>query len=161
VTNYAFIDSQNLHQSIKALGWKIDMRRFRVYLKEKYGVSDAFLFLGLIPKFHGLYRQLGSGGYRLVLKPVSFLPNGGVKGNVDTEIVLHAIDQMPNYDQAVLVSGDGDFASLVRYLDDRKKLEMVLAPSPRSCSVLLEKAAGTKIRFLHEQQVKLKKKRTP
>ncbi len=36
--NFAFIDSQNLNLSIRALGWRLDFRRFRVYLKEKYEV---------------------------------------------------------------------------------------------------------------------------
>ena len=40
--NYAFIDSQNLNLSIRSLGWKLDFARFRVYLKEKYGVTKAF-----------------------------------------------------------------------------------------------------------------------
>ncbi len=43
--NHAFIDSQNLNLSIQSLGWKLDFARFRVYLKEKYGVDKAFLFI--------------------------------------------------------------------------------------------------------------------
>ncbi len=43
--NYAFIDSQNLNLSIRALGWQLDFARFRVYLKDKYNVSKAFLFI--------------------------------------------------------------------------------------------------------------------
>lgn len=37
--NYAFIDSQNLNLGIQKLGWKLDYRKFRVYLAEKYGVN--------------------------------------------------------------------------------------------------------------------------
>ena len=43
--NYAFIDSQNLNMGIKELGWKLDWKRFRIYLKEKYSVSTAHLFI--------------------------------------------------------------------------------------------------------------------
>jgi len=46
--NYSFVDSQNLNLSIRALGWKLNFSRFRVYLKEKYGVSKAFLFIGYV-----------------------------------------------------------------------------------------------------------------
>ncbi len=43
--NYAFIDSQNLNLSIKDQGWALDFKRFREYLKDKYGVIKAFLFI--------------------------------------------------------------------------------------------------------------------
>jgi len=46
--NYAFIDSQNLHLAIKNLGWKLDSKKFRVYLKDKYFVNNAYLFIGYI-----------------------------------------------------------------------------------------------------------------
>lgn len=45
--NYAFIDSQNVNRGIESMGWKLDWKRFRVYLHEKYGVTTAYLFLGL------------------------------------------------------------------------------------------------------------------
>lgn len=52
-----------------------------------------------------------------------------MKGNVDAELVLWAVKEMPNYNQAVIVSGDGDFYSLVEYLDQQKKLHKLLAPN--------------------------------
>ena len=53
--NYAFIDSQNLNLSIRSLGWKLDFARFRIYLKEKYGVTKAFLFIGYVEGNNDLY----------------------------------------------------------------------------------------------------------
>lgn len=52
---YAFIDSNNLNLGIEALGWKLDWRKFRVYLKEKYNVSNAYLFIGYVPTNQDLY----------------------------------------------------------------------------------------------------------
>ena len=49
-TNYAFIDSQNLNLSIRSLSWILDFHKFRVYLKEKYGVAKAFIFIGFLVK---------------------------------------------------------------------------------------------------------------
>jgi len=46
--NFAFIDSQNLNLSIRDLGWRLDWLRFRTYLKEKYGATKAFLFIGYL-----------------------------------------------------------------------------------------------------------------
>jgi len=54
--NYAFIDSQNLNLGIQDLGWELDFRRFRVYLKEKYSVDTAYLFIGYLPENQNLYR---------------------------------------------------------------------------------------------------------
>ena len=56
--NYPFIDSQNLNLSIRSLGWKLDFARFRVYLKEKYGVTKAFLFIGFVEGNNDLYVSL-------------------------------------------------------------------------------------------------------
>jgi hypothetical protein len=48
LNNYAFIDGQNVYRGIKELGWKIDWTRFRRYLKEKYAIGTAYVFLGYV-----------------------------------------------------------------------------------------------------------------
>ena len=55
---YAFIDSQNLNLGVRDQGWKLDFGRFRVYLKDKYKVEEAFLFIGYIPQNRNLYDSL-------------------------------------------------------------------------------------------------------
>jgi len=114
--NYAFIDSQNLNLSIKDQGWKLDYKRFRKYLDDKYKVKKAFLFIGFIATQQTLYTALQQQGYILVFKPTLTLMDGKVKGNVDAELVLHAMIEWNNYDKAVLVTGDGDFHCLVEHL---------------------------------------------
>jgi len=52
--NYAFIDSQNLNLSIQAQGWRLDYRKFRRYLDDKYHIDKAFLFLGYLPENESL-----------------------------------------------------------------------------------------------------------
>jgi uncharacterized LabA/DUF88 family protein len=59
-----------------------------------------------------------------------------VKGNVDAELVLYAVKEMPNYHKAVIVSGDGDFYSLVEYLAEQKKLMHLLTPNWQYSSLL-------------------------
>ena len=61
----------------------------------------------------------------------------------------------PRYERAVIVTSDGDFACLVRYLYDQGKLERVLSPNRKGCSVLLKKAAREKIGFLDEARGRL------
>jgi uncharacterized LabA/DUF88 family protein len=133
---YAFIDSQNLNLGVRASGWKLDFRKFRHYLTQKYKVERAYLFVGLIPTNAAMYTQLQSMGYIVVFKPTLELPDGKVKGNVDAELVLHAMIQYAAYDKAIIVSGDGDFYCLVEYLDEQEKLLRVLTPNKHFSSLL-------------------------
>lgn len=138
--NYAFIDSQNLNLGIRSMGWQLDYQKFRLYLKNKYNVEQAFLFIGLVSNNQKLYTQLQKAGFVLVFKPtVRYFENGKetVKGNVDAELVLHAAAiQYENYYQAVIVSGDGDFACLLEYLSENKKLLHVLTPNAKYSKLL-------------------------
>ncbi len=59
-----------------------------------------------------------------------------IKGNVDAELVLYAMKEMPNYDQAIIVSGDGDFFSLAEYLEQQGKLAHILTPNWQYSSLL-------------------------
>lgn len=135
--NYAFIDAQNLHMAIGHLGWKIDYQKFRVYLNEHYGVAKAYMFMGFKPSEQEMYTFLQEAGFILVFKPLLELKSGEVKGNCDTELVLQVMTDFHDYHQAVLVTGDGDFYCLIKYLIEKKKLKTVLAPSARNCSVLI------------------------
>lgn len=137
--NFAFIDSQNLNLATRDLGWKLDFSRFRVYLSEKYGVTKAFLFIGYIPGNETLYTALQDYGYICIFKPTLTLPSGLVKGNVDAELVLHTMIQFPNFNKAVIVSGDGDFYCLIEYLLSREKLRKVVIPNQLRYSGLLKK----------------------
>ena len=137
---YAFIDSQNLNLGVKSQGWKLDFRKFRVYLSDKYGVGKAYLFIGLVPGNEQLYSNLSDMGYQLVFKPtVEFTEKGKktYKGNVDAELVLYAAAKtFSQYDSAVVVSGDGDFACLIEYLIEKNKLKRIMCPNAHYSSLL-------------------------
>ena len=111
--NFAFIDSQNLNLGIQSQGWKLDWRKFRQYLRDKYQISKAYLFIGYVDGNSPLYTYLQTVGYILIFKPTLELPDGKVKGNVDAELVLHTMIEYPNYTKAMIVSGDGDFTVLL------------------------------------------------
>jgi uncharacterized LabA/DUF88 family protein len=66
---FAFIDSQNLNIGTQKSGWKMDWRKFRQFLADKYGVTKAFMFIGYIPENEDLYEQMHDAGYAVVLKP--------------------------------------------------------------------------------------------
>ena len=104
-----------------------------------------------------LYDSLRAAGYDLVFKPVLKLPRGGMKGNVDAELVLQAMIDRDSYEKAVIVTSDGDFHCLVKYLQQIVKLECVLAPSRAGCSRLLKQAAGSRIAFVDNLRGRLER----
>lgn len=139
---YAFIDSQNLNLGVQSLGWKLDFKKFRLYLKNKYGAGKAYLFIGMVPGNEKLYSYLSDIGYSLVFKQtVQYKQDGKItyKGNVDAELVLYSAAKLyTQYTQAVIVSGDGDFRCLIEYLIDNSKLKKVICPTRHYSSLLRE-----------------------
>jgi uncharacterized LabA/DUF88 family protein len=136
--NYAFIDSQNLNLGVQRAGWKMDWKKFRIFLKDNYNVEKAFMFIGYVPDNEDLYKQMQEAGYMVVLKPTVDMymteeelkdEKHVTKGNADAELVLYAMKEYQNYDKAIVVSGDGDFFCLVEYLSQKQKLLHLLAPN--------------------------------
>jgi len=138
-TNYAFIDSQNLNLGIASLGWKLDFGKFKLFLRNKYKVKKAYLFIGYIAENANLYQKLQELGYILIFKNVLAIKKGKkitYKGNVDAELVLNSMIQYKNYDKAIIVSGDGDFFCLVEYLINNNKLAKLIVPNQKYSSLL-------------------------
>lgn len=153
--NYAFIDGQNLNLGVRSLGWKLDLARFRKYLAEKYSVAVAYYFIGYVSGNQPLYSDLQKFGYVLVFKPTIPDGDGNIKGNIDADLVLQAMIDFENYNQAVIVTSDGDFYSLVKHLYANNKLSFVVSPYIKTCSNLLKKEAKGKIVFMDSLQEKL------
>lgn len=162
---YAFIDSQNLNLGTRKdiyknrkliyKGWKLDFKKFRKYLSDKFRVEKAFLFIGYIKQNRKLYEDLKSFGYKLVFKPTVKDNQGKPKGNVDAELVLHAAKiQYDNYDKAVIVAGDGDYYCLHKFLQESKKLHKIIIPNRHSESSLLKQFQDYKV-FLYRERPSL------
>lgn len=163
---YAFIDSQNLNLGIQRMGWKLDWRRFREYLRSEFNVTHAYLFIGYMSDNESLYEHMHELGYLIVLKPTVDISSyetkndaktddgkepkkdaegkdiekekekPTIKGNVDAELVLYAMKEMSNYKKAIIVSGDGDFFSLAEYLEEKNRLLHVMTPNWQYSSLL-------------------------
>jgi uncharacterized LabA/DUF88 family protein len=163
---YAFIDSQNLNLGtskdiknkrgkIVYKGWKLDFKKFRTYLKDKFRVSKAYLFIGYIKENERMYHRLKSFGYELIFKPTTKDDLGKPKGNIDADLVLHsAAIEYQKYDKTVIVSGDGDFLCLHEYLQKNQKLLRIIIPNLKSQSSLLKKFQSIKT-FLEYEKAKL------
>src|SRR3989344_6131844 len=155
--NFAYIDSQNLHRGVKSMGWILNFKRFRIYLKEKYHVNQAYIFIGFVGGNQKLYNALQEYGYILIFKPVVLGENKETKGNIDADLVLQSMIHLheDKFDKTVIITSDGDFYSLVDYFYTKNKLRVVISPYVKTCSLLLKKTAKEKIVFLDNLREKL------
>ncbi len=160
--NFAFIDAQNLnlgtskdvYRNGKMIykGWKLDLKKFRQYLRDKFRVQKAFMFIGYIHENEKFYEKLREIGYKIIFKPTIRDCYGKPKGNVDAELVLHsAAIEFVNFDKAVIVSGDGDFYCLHEYLATKEKLLKIIIPNRKSESSLLKKFQAYKIFLVRDR----------
>lgn len=156
--NFAYIDGANLHEALKKqLRWRLNYRRFRVWLSEKYGVRSAYIFIGLIPKYKELYKYLQESGFTLIFKEVVYDGDGKPKGNCDADLVLQTTrDAYENkFGKAVIVTSDGDYAGLVKFLQEKRKMLAIISPNDeKKCSILL-KRTGAKISYINDQRSRL------
>ncbi len=143
--NVAYIDGQNIHMSTLTADkpWRIDLSRFRVYLKQKYKVSKAYYFLGFLQEENqDLYNEIQEAGFILTFREHNSAMLGKKKGNVDTDIVFTVMKKIYKkeiIDKIILVSGDGDYKMLVDFLIEEEKFEKILFPNQKKASSLYKK----------------------
>lgn len=153
-TAIAYIDAANLDKALRDLGWKLDYRKFRRWLSDKYQIEHAYLFIGLIPKYRDLYTYLQEAGFTIVFKEVVYQGTGTPKGNCDTDLIMQAVDDAyeGRLKEALLVSSDGDYAPLVKKLQSRNQFLAILSPAPaKKCSILL-KRTNARIAYINDQK---------
>ena len=117
-----FIDGANLYASAKSLGFDIDYKRLLKEFQGKGRLIRAFYYTALVDdqeysSIRPLVDWLDYNGYSVVTKPTKeFVDSTGrrkVKGNMDIELAVDAMEMAEHLDHIVLFSGDGDFRSLV------------------------------------------------
>lgn len=173
MNNYAFIDGTNLHLTYESLGWELDYKKLRNYLEKRLNVTTAYWFVGDIKGNQDIYTALQSYGYILKLKDASPITIEAVtcpyckriiepektryKCDCDSFMTLQVLDDLPNYDKAVLITSDGDFNNLVKKLLRDNKLRLVFAPCKNGCSKLIMSAARGRIEFIDKFRSELEK----
>ena len=145
-----YIDGNNLYRAAKELGFDIDYKKFRGWLRQKYAPVNVYLFIGLVPERVKFYEYLQECGFILIFKQTVSV-GGVIKGNCDAELVLKAVSDFYTkaYEKCLLITGDGDFGCLVQFLSENSVLEGVLAPDENKCSILLRNK-NVEITFLNE-----------
>lgn len=152
--NQAFVDGQNLFlgTSTGTNPWRVDLYKFREYLRRKYDVSKAYYFLGCVDTDHqDLYDLIQDAGFIIVFREHSESALSSKKGNVDTDIVftmMRNFHESPEIEKFFLVSGDGDYYKMIRYLHGQGKLGKVLFPARNKASSLYRQLGRSYFDFL-------------
>ena len=137
--NVAFIDGQNLHLWTAAEKRKIDFKKFRIYLKDKFNIQEAYYFLGFLSdEEQELYSALQKAGFIIIFREHSANLKWKKKGNVDVDIVFEIMKKLIEkepLDKIVLVSGDWDYIKLVKYLVEKWLLKKILFPNNKYSSL--------------------------
>jgi uncharacterized LabA/DUF88 family protein len=123
-----FIDGANLYATAKTLGFNIDYKRLLKEFQKRGALVRAFYYTATIEDqefsaIRPLLDWLDYNGFAVVTKPMKeFVDVSGrrkVKGNMDIELAVDAMEIAEHVDQIVLFSGDGDFRSLVEAVQRR------------------------------------------
>lgn len=161
--NYAFIDGQNLYMGTAKREhdpWRVDLRRFRVYLEQKYRVEKAYYFLGYVQETNQeLYEEIQNAGFILSFRQHNPAMLGKKKGNVDSDIIFHIMKKLYKqeaFDKVILVSGDGDYKMLVDFLIEEKRFGKMLFPDKKFASSLYKKLGSEYFDYLEFPAVREK-----
>jgi uncharacterized LabA/DUF88 family protein len=160
INNLAFIDGQNLHMgtTLSDNPWKINLGKFKIYLEKKYGVKEAYYFLGYVQEINQeIYSEIQKAGFILVFKQHNPAMLGKKKGNVDTDIVFEIMKKIykrKDFDKIVLVSGDGDYKLLVDFLIEEDKFKKILFPNRQYRSSLYKKLSNNYFAYLDDKDMK-------
>jgi len=135
-----FIDGANLYSATKALDFDIDYKKLRAEFISKGTLIRAFYYTALNEEadyspLRPLIDWLDYNGYTMVTKPTKeFTDSQGrrrIKGNMDIEIAVDAMEMAEHIDHMVLFSGDGDFRSLVEAVQ-RKGVRVTVVSTIKS-----------------------------
>ena len=131
-----FIDGANLYAAAKALGFDIDYKLLRQEFDRRGKLMRAYYYTALIEgeeysPIRPLVDWLHYNGFCVVTKPAreytDALGRRKVKGNMDIELTVDAMELAPRMDHAVLFSGDGDFTTLVEALQRKGRKVSIIS----------------------------------
>lgn len=160
-----FIDSANIYFSQKTLGWRIDFKKLIEYFRNNTQLFRISFYGALNPenlkerKFHDFLEIIG---YMVKHKEIKFIKDktdnvhgGHHKGNVDVELTIDAVHFRDKYDTFVLLSGDSDFESLIKYLKSFRKHCIVMSTKGHISIELLRQAKFIDFKKIR-QEIELK-----
>lgn len=139
------------------------MKRFRVYLEQKYNIAKAYYFLGYVQEAReDLYEEIQAAGFVLMFREHNAAMLGKKKGNVDSDIIFQVMKRLykeENIGKIFLISGDGDYKMLVDFLIEEKKFGKMLFPNRQYASSLYKKLGSEYFDYLESVHDKIGQKK--
>lgn len=142
-----FIDAANILYSQKDLGWKIDYQKLKNYLEKQIDLAGLYFYTGFVGNYKKqlkFLRKLRKIGYKVRTKKVKFIKlNNGkhvLKGNLDVEMALDTIDDIDDYQTAILLTGDSDFACVIDRVKKAGKRVIVMSTKGHIAIDLIKRA---------------------
>ncbi len=142
-----FLDGANLYAAAKALSLEIDYKRLLSFFRSRAYLVRALYYTAIIEdqeysSIRPLIDWLDYNGYKMVTKPAKeFYDDTGrrkIKGNMDIEIAVDALEMAPHLDHLVLFSGDGDFRSLVEAVQNMGRKVTVISTTSTQPSMVAD-----------------------
>lgn len=160
LNNIAFVDGQNLYLGTKGEGWAVDHKKFRIYLRDKYHIDEAYYFMGFVSEGEqDLYDKLQKAGFILSFREHSSALRGSKKGNVDSDIIFAAMRKLVEnepFDKVFIISGDGDYKKLVDFLIKKEKFGKMLFPNDEFASSLYSELGSEFFDSLGKKDIRAK-----
>lgn len=152
-----FIDVANVIYSLRSLKWKMDYKKLQRYFQKYSKLVDIYFYFAYRKESIGqknLLEMLSRRGFKLRVKEVKFIKVNRrtviMKGNCDVELTIDMIALLRRYDTAVLMSGDSDFAALVKFVQKKGKKVIVISTRGHISRELIKSAD----RFLYFDKFK-------
>jgi len=155
---YVFIDAANIFYSQRTLKWRISYERLKTYFEKECNLCKIFVYTA-----HDESRlnqkkfltMLEKNGFIVRTKPVKQIRlSAGVyqwKGDFDVELTMDMLDHLNQYDTAILLSGDSDFAPIVDRVKSHGKRIIVMSVKNHVSKELLERAKYVNLKRLRSE----------
>ncbi|KKT12888.1 MAG: hypothetical protein UV94_C0039G0002 [Parcubacteria group bacterium GW2011_GWC1_43_30] len=155
---YVFIDAANIFYSQRTLKWRISYERLKQYLEGECDVQKIFIYTATDagrPNQNKFIQMLEKNGFTVRTKPVKQIRiSNGVyqwKGDFDVELTMDMLDHINNYDSAILLSGDSDFAPIINRVKSHSKRVIVMSVKGHVSKELLDRAKYMNLKKLRNE----------
>ncbi len=144
---YVFVDAANILYSQRTLGWRVDYQKLKAYFETECDLRRMYFYTGRVGsnvKQQSFLRKLEAFGYVVKAKEVKRIQvdkdTFEWKGNLDVELTIDVLQNLPNFDTLVLLSGDSDFAALLDSAKNARKRAIVMSTKGHVAKELLDRA---------------------
>ena len=152
-----FIDGANLYSAAKQLEFDIDYRKMLEFFRSESRLIRAFYYTALFEDqeyspIRPLVDWLNYNGYTMITKPAKeYTDSQGrrkIKGNMDMELAIDALQMCEHLDHVVIFSGDGDFRYLVEKIQNKGNRVTVISTIKTSPPMIADELRRQSDQFL-------------